>query len=113
MEIIPAAGTKRMYTSGCPQNQNRCWYSSTLPPAWGAKKAVPKRRSSSRRPAANVTAGTANSTMEAIERIDHTKMGTRLIVIPGARILKAVTMKLTAPTVVEMPTKTTASPQKS
>ena len=32
IEIIPVAGTKRMYTSGWPQNQNRCWYRSTLPP---------------------------------------------------------------------------------
>src|SRR5262249_30073741 len=25
IEIIPVAGTKRMYTSGWPQNQKRCW----------------------------------------------------------------------------------------
>ena len=32
IEIMPVAGTNRMYTSGWPQNQNRCWYSSALPP---------------------------------------------------------------------------------
>jgi hypothetical protein len=37
----------------------------------------------------------------------------RLIDMPGARILNTVTMKLTAPTVVEMPTKATPRPQKS
>src|SRR4051794_17302837 len=113
IETIPVAGTNRMYTSGWPQNQNRCWYRITLPPWAGLKKAVPNRRSSSRRPVAKVTAGTANITMNAIDRIDHTKIGTRFTVIPGARILKAVTMKFTAPTVVEMPMNTTADAQKS
>ena len=32
IEIMPVAGMNRMYTSGWPQNQNRCWYSSALPP---------------------------------------------------------------------------------
>ena len=36
----------------------------------------------------------------------QTKMGTRLIDMPGARILRMVTMKLMAPAVVEMATKT-------
>ena len=58
-------------------------------------------------------AGTAKSTISENTSIDHTKIGIRLKVIPGARNLKIVTMKLIAPTVVEMPTKTIASPQKS
>jgi len=24
-EIIPNPGKMRMYTSGCPKNQNKCW----------------------------------------------------------------------------------------
>ena len=51
--------------------------------------------------------------MKAMDSIDHTKMGMRFTVIPGHRILKAVTMKFTAPAVVEMPTKATPRPQKS
>ena len=51
--------------------------------------------------------------MKAIDSIDHTKMGIRFTVMPGLRILKAVTMKFTAPAVVEMPTKVTPRPQKS
>src|SRR5687768_16395032 len=70
-------------------------------------------RSTSSSAAARVTAGTANSTISAIERIDQAKMGMRLIVIPGARILKMVTMKLTAPTVVDSPVKITPRAQKS
>jgi hypothetical protein len=45
--------------------------------------------------------------------IDHTNTGMRFRLIPGARILNVVTMKFTAPTVVEMPTNTTPKPQKS
>ena len=61
-------------------------------------------------PAAIVTAGTAKITMNENTSIDHTKIGMRLNVIPGARNLKMVTMKFTAPTVVEMPTKMIAEP---
>ena len=52
-------------------------------------------------------------TMNENTSIDHTKIGMRLSVMPGARSLKIVTMKLIAPTVVEMPTNTTPRPQKS
>ena len=51
--------------------------------------------------------------MRPMARIDHTKIGMRLIDMPGARILNVVTMKLIAPAVVEMPTNTTPRPQKS
>ena len=44
---------------------------------------------------------------------DHTSTGIREIDIPGARHLNVVTKKLTAPTVVEMPTNTTPTAQKS
>ena len=74
---------------------------------------MPNSRSSSSSAAATVTAGTAKITMNENTSIDHTKIGMRLSVMPGARSLKIVTMKLTAPTVVEMPTKITPRPQKS
>ncbi len=51
--------------------------------------------------------------MNAMPRMAHTNIGIRFRVIPGARILNVVTMKLTAPAVDEMPTKITPSPQKS
>lgn len=35
----------RMYTSGCPKNQKRCWYSTGFPPPAGSKKEVLKLRS--------------------------------------------------------------------
>ena len=85
-------------------------------PAGGgpSRTACRNRRSSSSSAAASVTAGTANSTMNEKTSIDHTKQ--RHAVqrsCPGARHLKVVTMKFTAPTVVEMPTKMTPRPQKS
>ena len=46
-EKTPNAGRMRMWTSGCPKNQNRCCHSSADPPSFGSKNAVPKWRSSS------------------------------------------------------------------
>ena len=31
-ELMPNAGNNAMYTSGCPKNQNKCWYKIGLPP---------------------------------------------------------------------------------
>src|SRR5262249_29139733 len=72
IEIIPVAGTKRMYPGGGPKNKRRGWKRSVPPPAPGAKNAVPKMRSSSRSPAATVTAGTAKITMNENTSIDQT-----------------------------------------
>lgn len=43
--IIPKAGKIKMYTSGWPKNQKRCWYISTLPPPLASKKEVLRVRS--------------------------------------------------------------------
>ena len=44
-EIIPNPGIIRMYTSGCPKNQNRCWNRMGSPPPAGSKKELLKFRS--------------------------------------------------------------------
>lgn len=44
-EIIPNPGRIRIYTSGCPKNQKRCWYKIGFPPPAGSKKEVLKFRS--------------------------------------------------------------------
>jgi hypothetical protein len=44
-EIIPNPGRIRIYTSGCPKNQNKCWYRIGLPPPAGSKNEVLKFRS--------------------------------------------------------------------
>ena len=40
--ITPKAGKIEMCTSGCPKNQNKCWYKITSPPPDGSKKEVLK-----------------------------------------------------------------------
>src|SRR5216683_6395552 len=93
-EIIPKPGRIRMYTSGWPKNQNRFKNSSGSPPPAGSKKVVPKLRSVSSIVIAPASTGSANSSRKAVTRIDHTKSGMRCKVMPGARILKIVVMKL-------------------
>ena len=44
-EIIPNPGIIRMYTSGCPKNQNKCWNRMGSPPPAGSKKELLKFRS--------------------------------------------------------------------
>ena len=44
-EIIPKPGRIRIYTSGWPKNQKRCWYRMGSPPPAGSKKVVFKLRS--------------------------------------------------------------------
>jgi hypothetical protein len=66
---------------------------------------VPNRRSRKSSAFARFNAGSAKSTMNAVATIAHTKTGTRLSDMPGARSFSAVTMKLIAVAVVETPRK--------
>jgi hypothetical protein len=49
--------------------------------------------------------GRANTTANEVARMAQQNRGIRTMDIPGARSLKMVTMKFTAPTVLEMPRK--------
>ena len=42
---MPKAGIINTYTSGCPKNQNKCWYNTGSPPKTGSKKTVFECRS--------------------------------------------------------------------
>lgn len=44
-EIAPNPGIIKMYTSGWPKNQNRCWYRIGSPPPAGSKNEVLRFRS--------------------------------------------------------------------
>jgi len=44
-EINPNPGRIKIYTSGWPKNQNKCWYRIGSPPPIGSKKEVLKFRS--------------------------------------------------------------------
>ena len=72
-----------MYTSGWPNNQNRCCHSSGSPPAAGLKKLAPKSRSNISRNRATVMIGMANSSRNAVTSVIHTNTGMRSSVMPG------------------------------
>ncbi len=52
--------------------------------------------------------GSESSRRKAGTRIDHTKSGIRCSVMPGARMLKIVVMKLIAPRIEEAPARWSA-----
>ena len=100
---MPKPGRIRMYTSGWPKNQNRCWNSTGSPPPSAEKKVVPKLRSVSSMVIAPASTGSDSSSRNTVTRIDHTNSGILCRVMPGARMLKMVVMKLMAPRIDEAP----------
>lgn len=74
-EIIPNPGRIRMYTSGWPKNQKRCWYRIGSPPPAGSKNVVFRFRSvrSIVIPAASTGRDSRSNT--AVTRTDHTNKG--------------------------------------
>ena len=62
---------------------------------------------------AAVTGGIANSVRNATTSIIHTNTGMRIIVMPGARMLRIVTRKLTAVATEPMPSMINPTHQKS
>ena len=101
-----------MYTSGWPNNQNRCWYSSGSPPFDATKNSVPKLRSKNTMIIAAVMIGMAKTVRNATTVIIHVNTGMRMSVIPGARMLRMVTMKLIADVVDPMPSSAMPTHQK-
>ena len=91
-----------MYTSGWPKIQKRCCQRRGSPPPAGSKKCQSKVRWSQRRMFPAESAGNAKTIAKETTRIAQQKRGSRLTDMPGARSLKIVTMKLTAPAVVEI-----------
>src|SRR3954465_12151062 len=100
---MPKPGRIRMYTSGWPKNQNRCWNSTGSPPPSAEKKVVPKFRSVSSMVIAPASTGSASSSRNPVTRLDQTNNGILCKVMPGARMLKIVVMKLMAPRIDEAP----------
>ena len=68
-----------------------------FPPCDGMKKCVPTVRSSRSSVTPAESAGSARSRRIAYVSIPQTKSGMRIHVMPGARMLWIVTMKLIAP----------------
>jgi len=104
-EIIPNPGRIRMYTSGCPKNQNRCWYRIGSPPPEGSKKEVLKFRSVRSIVMAPARTGRDSNSRIAVTSTDHTNSGMLSIVVLEERMLIMVVMKLIAPKMEEAPAK--------
>src|SRR5437867_930239 len=60
-DTMPIAGRMRMYTSGWPNNQNRCCHSKGSPPLVALKKFVPIIRSNTSWMSPTVSTGSANT----------------------------------------------------
>lgn len=104
-EIIPNAGIIKIYTSGCPKNQNKCWYKIGSPPPAGSKKLVLKFRSNNNIVIAPANTGNEKINKNAVMNTAHTNNGILCNVIPGALIFNTVVIKLTAPKIEEIPAK--------
>lgn len=92
-----------MYTSGCPKNQNRCWYRIGSPPPAGSKKEVFKFRSVKSMVIPAARTGRDRSRRTAVIRTAHTKSGVWYWEIAGGFMLIIVVMKLIAPKIEETP----------
>ena len=84
---MPKPGKIRIYTSGWPKNQNRCWYKIGSPPPAGSKKVVLKFRSVNSIVMAPANTGRDNKRRMAVRRTDQAKSGRYSIDRPTERML--------------------------
>jgi hypothetical protein len=94
-----------MYTSGCPKNQNKCWYRTGSPPPPASKKEVFKFRSESNIVIAPANTGKERSSKIAVIKTDQANKGICSRSIPKDRKLAKVLIKFTAPSKEEIPAK--------
>lgn len=103
LEIMPNPGRMRIYTSGWPKNQNRCWNKTGSPPPDGSKKEVLMFRSVSSMVIAAASTGRANSSIMAVIKTDQTNRGMLNIGMDFGFMLIHVVIKLIAPRMDEAP----------
>ena len=72
----------------------RLMYIIGFPPPYEVKKCIPANRSKKSIPKVPVRIGNANITRTMLAATVHTKIGIRIKVIPGARIVRIVVKKL-------------------
>lgn len=104
-DTIPKPGMIRIYTSGCPKNQKRCWYSNGSPPPAASKNEVLKFLSVSSIVRAPASTGKDSSSRVAVTNTAQQNKGSLCKVIPGFFMLRIVVMKLVAPSREEIPAK--------
>jgi hypothetical protein len=104
-DTIPNPGKIRIYTSGCPKNQNKCWYKIGSPPPAGSKNEVLKFLSVNNIVIAPANTGNDNKSKTAVMKTAQTNNGNLWNVIPGVLILIIVVMKFIAPKIDDAPAK--------
>jgi len=102
-EIAPNPGIIKIYTSGCPKNQNKCWYRIGSPPPAGSKNEVFRFRSVSNIVIAPAKTGKERRRSTTVIVTAHTNSGMRSNRNPCHRILITVVIKFTAPRMDEAP----------
>lgn len=103
--MAPKPGIIRIYTSGCPKNQNKCWYRMGSPPPAGSKNEVFRFRSVSSMVIAPARTGRDSSNRTTVITTAHTNRGIRSSCIPCHRMLITVVIKFTAPKIEDAPAK--------
>ena len=111
--MMPNDGRINTYTSGCPKIQNRCCHRSGSAPAATSKNCAPNTRWKLSKKRATVITGIAKSSRNCTTVIIHVKIGIFMSVMPGARMLSTVTMRLMAPVSEAIPAIWRPSAQKS
>jgi hypothetical protein len=102
---IPNAGNIKIYTSGCPKNQNKCWYKIGSPPPAGSKKLVLNFLSVNNIVIAPANTGNDNNNNIAVINTAQQNKGILCIVIPGALMFIIVVIKFAAPKIELIPAK--------
>lgn len=102
-EIAPNPGRIKIYTSGCPKNQNKCWNKIGSPPPVGSKNEVLQFRSMISIVRAPAKTGRARIRRITVIRTDQMKRGIFSVGIPSSRLLAIVVVKLIAPIREETP----------
>jgi hypothetical protein len=102
---MPNPGRIKIYTSGWPKNQNRCWYKMGSPPPEGSKNDVLKFRSVNSIVIAPAKTGKDSNNKTAVIRTDHTNNGIESRFMEADRMFMIVVIKLIAPRIDEAPAK--------
>lgn len=104
-EIAPNPGRIRIYTSGWPKNQNKCWNRMGSPPPEGSKKAVLRFRSVRSMVIAPANTGRERRRRTVVMTTDQVNRGISSRRRSLTRILDTVAIKLIDPRIDEAPAK--------
>ena len=95
--ITPNPGIIRIYTSGWPKNQKRCWYNIGSPPPATSKKDVLKFLSVRTIVIAPANTGRDNNNSTAVTTTAHPNKASLCNLIPGLLMFNIVVIKFIAP----------------